>query len=267
VLSSSQGEEVSFLRKDGSMSIFTYHLIEALTGHAQPQEGAKEVLVSDVMGHVYRTVRESAQQDWGQGQNPDYQVSGNFPVALLLGGQGWSKSLKAPDPLAGPPARSESPRRVIKTGGGAFIGGSVSTGGGDFVGRDQVVQGDQVKGDKISIGDVASGAAVAAGRGASAEVHQGLGGDQIAALFKGLHQEISKMPEGPDKTVARTALEGLEVEGHKGEGAAESNVEKWLKFLAQMAPDIFNVAVSTFINPVQGLSTVFQKVAQRMKQK
>ncbi len=34
------------------MSIFTYHLVEALTGHAQPQEGAKEVLVSDVSNRI-----------------------------------------------------------------------------------------------------------------------------------------------------------------------------------------------------------------------
>ena len=99
VLSSSSGEQSSYLRKDGKMSIFTYHLIEALTGHAQPQEGARQVLVSDVMGHVWRKVPVSAMHDWGKKQNPDYQVSGNFPVALLLGGKGWSKGVVAPDPL------------------------------------------------------------------------------------------------------------------------------------------------------------------------
>ncbi|MBU0703466.1 MAG: hypothetical protein KKC18_06325, partial [Chloroflexi bacterium] len=77
----------------------TYHLIEALTGHAQPQEGATEVLVSDVMGHVYRRVPQSAKTDWHRDQTPDYQVSGNFPIALLLGGQGLSKGQPAPDPL------------------------------------------------------------------------------------------------------------------------------------------------------------------------
>ena len=54
VLSSSQGVQPSYIRKDRKMSIFTYHLIEALTGHARPAEGATEVLVSDVMGHVWR---------------------------------------------------------------------------------------------------------------------------------------------------------------------------------------------------------------------
>ncbi len=49
------------------------------------------MLVSDVMGHVWRRVPESARQDWAKDQQPDYQVSGNFPVALLLGGKGLSK--------------------------------------------------------------------------------------------------------------------------------------------------------------------------------
>jgi tetratricopeptide (TPR) repeat protein len=125
VLSSSTGDQKSYIRRDGKMSIFTYHLIEALTGHAQPQEGATEVLVSDVMSHVYRCVPKSVKADWGAGaaQEPDYQVSGNFPVALLLGGQGLSKGLPAPDPLKSIESTKEA---------------KVDTGGGDFVGRDKI---------------------------------------------------------------------------------------------------------------------------------
>ncbi|MBU0491132.1 MAG: caspase family protein [Chloroflexi bacterium] len=100
VLSSSTGEQRSYLRQDGQMSIFTYHLIEALTGGAAPPPGAAEVLVSDVMSHVYRHVPVSARADRNAEQTPDFQMSGNFAVALLLGGQGLSKGQPAPDPLA-----------------------------------------------------------------------------------------------------------------------------------------------------------------------
>jgi len=99
VLSSSSGTQRSYLRKDGKMSIFTYHLIEALTGHAQPQGGATQVLVSDVMSHVWRRVPQSARADRNAEQTPDYQVSGNFPIALLLGGKGLHPGQPAPDPL------------------------------------------------------------------------------------------------------------------------------------------------------------------------
>ncbi len=181
VLSSSQGQQSSYLRKDRAMSIFTYHLIEALTGHAQPASGASEVLVSDVMSYVWRTVPQSAQADWGEPQEPDYQVSGNFPVALLLGGQGLAKGMAAPDPLQdlgslpapgyvahlyGSGAIAQGPGAVAAGERGVAVGGNVGgsihtgdtthvrtgpvqTGGGDFVGRDKIVHGDEVHGDKI----------------------------------------------------------------------------------------------------------------------
>jgi len=99
VLVSSSGAQASYVRPDATMSIFTYHLIEALTGHAQPAGGAREVLASDVLSHVYRTVPRSARAA-GRTQQPDGRLDGTFPVALLLGGQGLAKGEPAPDPLA-----------------------------------------------------------------------------------------------------------------------------------------------------------------------
>jgi tetratricopeptide (TPR) repeat protein len=101
VLSSSTGTQKSFMRKDKDMSIFTYHLIEALTGHAQPKEGSKEVLITDIMSHVTRRVPESAWNDWGQEQDPSHHMmSINFPIALLLGGEGKSLTTKLDEIVA-----------------------------------------------------------------------------------------------------------------------------------------------------------------------
>lgn len=131
VLSSSTGEQISFIRKDKQMSIFTYHLVEALTGHAQPQEGATEVLVSDVMGHVWRRVPSSAKADWDREQTPAYQVSGNFPIALLLGGKGMSKGQPAPDPLELPVEEKSRADQSTQIAVGNYIaqasGGSTAT--------------------------------------------------------------------------------------------------------------------------------------------
>jgi len=85
--------------------------LKRFTGHAQPQEGATEVLVSDVMSYVSRKIPPSAKTDWGTQQEPDFQVSGNFPIALLLGGKGLGKGQPAPDPLEEIPV--ESSLRVI----------------------------------------------------------------------------------------------------------------------------------------------------------
>jgi uncharacterized caspase-like protein len=277
VLSSSSGAQSSYMRKDGKMSIFTYHLIEALTGHAQPQEGATEVLVSDVMSHVWRHVPQSAKTDWNVEQTPDYQVSGNFPVALLLGGQGWSKGQPAPDPLEEIPEEVGMVRKV-DTGGGAYVGGSVDTGGGDFVGRDKIVHGDEVRGDKvmgdkvggdkITVGDISRSTGVAIGRGAQATVTQGLGGDEIARLFAEVYQQIKTRSEDPDvdKEELTETVQKIQGEVARGEEANPHKVERWLKTLAGMADDIFEVTVACLTSPAAGVATVIRKVAQKAKE-
>lgn len=113
VLTSSQGDQRSYLRKDRRMSIFTFHLIEALTGHAQPAEGATEVFVSDLMSHMSRHVPISARYDWNTEQQPDYHVVGNFPIALLLGGKGLKPDEVAPDPFAFGPDAAD-PQRLFE---------------------------------------------------------------------------------------------------------------------------------------------------------
>ena len=168
------------------MSIFTYHLIEALTGHAQPQDGAAEVLVSDVLSYVYRRVPQSAKVQTGADQQPDGRIMGNFAVALLLGGKGLSRGEIPPDPLADLPIMPSASGTTtiyvsgsgasataggiaagaggiaiggnvqggirlgsVDTRGGAYVDGNVTT-GSDFVGRDKIVQGDEVRGNTIA---------------------------------------------------------------------------------------------------------------------
>jgi hypothetical protein len=273
VLSSSTGDQKSYLRKDRKMSIFTYHLIEALTGHAQPQEGATEVLVSDVMSHVTRRVPHSVKADWGQVQEPDYQVSGNFPVALLLGGQGLSKGQPAPDPLGASAGQAEGKmERKVDTGGGAFVGGNVNTGGGDFVGRDKHVHGDEVHGDKvggdkITVGNISGGTGIAIGRGAQATVTHGLGGDELAKLFDAVYQQVEARREDPnvDKEELTGTVQKVQAEAAKGEAANPTKVERWLGNLAAMAPDIWDVTVACLTNPAAGVAAVIRKVAEKAK--
>jgi uncharacterized caspase-like protein len=136
VLSSCAGDQLSYVRADGTMSVFTYHLIEALTGHAAPTPEAQEVLVSDVMSYVTRRVPETVRRQSGAEQTPDFRIVGNFPLALLLGGKGLAAESAAPDPLADLERLAAGSLTVVNTGGGAYVGGNVSTDGGDFTGRD-----------------------------------------------------------------------------------------------------------------------------------
>jgi uncharacterized caspase-like protein len=274
VLSSSQGEQPSYMRQDGQMSIFTYHLIEALTGHAQPKEGATEVLLSDVMGYVHRHVPQSAKADWNADQNPDYQVVGNFPIALLLGGKGLTKGQLAPNPLVTP--TEEDTTRVIHradTGGGAYIGGRVDTGGCDFVGRDRVihsdnVRGDKVGGDKYTTGDITD-STVAIGRNAQTTYTEGLRGEDLVRLFAQVYRQIEARPDDPnvDKEELVDTVQKVEEEAAKGEMSNPNKVERWLKNLVQMAPDILDVTVACLTHPLTGVGTVIRKVAEKAKAK
>lgn len=172
VLTSSRAEQQSYISSKAQMSIFTYHLIAALTGSAQPSAGAQEVLVSDLLSYVYRHVPTTARQEAGAAQQPDGRLTGNFAVALLLGGKGLAAGATPPNPLEPLPVVADSERggpniqigkieavnvstgnqiidqrgasiqvggrTTVNTGGGSYVAGDVETGGGDFTGRDRV---------------------------------------------------------------------------------------------------------------------------------
>ena len=120
-------------------------------------------------------------------------------------------------------------------------------------------------GNSISIGGGVSGSNVVAGNNNRLTIKQGASADDIAKAFSTLYQAVEAKPEGPKKTMVQTAVQELEAESAKGEKAEEGKVQEWFEVLAGMAPDIWEVAVDTFTNPIKGLSTVFKKVAEKAK--
>ena len=94
VFTSSRGEQRSWVRPDGSMSIYTYHLVEALHG-AGSRPGESTVRLSDLMYYLGQAVPQSANAI-GRQQTPFADLATeDFPVALLRGGKGLPG-----DPLA-----------------------------------------------------------------------------------------------------------------------------------------------------------------------
>jgi hypothetical protein len=104
VLSSSRGNQKSWVRNDGQMSVFTFHLVEALTGHTG-RSSQPEVLVTEVMDYIARAVPATARSQFGAYQEPAFHFSGAaFPIALVLGGKGVEQGGAPPDPLAALPS-------------------------------------------------------------------------------------------------------------------------------------------------------------------
>ncbi|NEQ69526.1 MAG: caspase family protein [Symploca sp. SIO2D2] len=88
VLTSSTDKQQSWVRPDGNMSIYTFHLLEALQG-AGNQPGDQVVTVSNLMNYLGKTVPASAKQLCQQEQIPFFDfATEDFPVSLLHGGKG-----------------------------------------------------------------------------------------------------------------------------------------------------------------------------------
>ncbi len=120
VFTSCKGTQKSWIRPDGAMSIYTYHLIEALQGAGnQPRETV--VKISNLMNYVSKAVPESVQQEYQVEQIPFFDLAAeDFGVALLCGGKGL--------PEAGWEAVQEEAAETIGT---VVVGRDVTNQSGD----------------------------------------------------------------------------------------------------------------------------------------
>jgi hypothetical protein len=89
ILSSSDNHQLSWIRKDQTCSVFTYHLIDALRG-AGNQVGDSDVTVMNLIDYLGKTVPATARAEYQAEQNPQAEFKGSsyFPIALLCGGKG-----------------------------------------------------------------------------------------------------------------------------------------------------------------------------------
>jgi len=118
----------------------------------------------------------------------------------------------------------------------------------------------------ITVGDISGGTGIAIGPGAQATVTKNTGDDPITIAFKAIEQANDAMPDGPHKDAANATIKNLESEARKGDKADETKVNKWINFLAEIAPDVWEVAIDTLSNPIKGIGTAFIKVAGKAKQ-
>jgi hypothetical protein len=294
----SRKEQYSFFVPGAKTSIFTQKLIEGLEGEAAAYGGY--IGAFGLYEYLYHEVKDAVQAQYGKLQEPvltAVQTVGSFPVALYRGATTLGTFAEGAEGLtdtaveqitAAKAGRALQQTIKIDTGGGAFIGGKVDTGGGIFTGRDMTVGGDYVRGDKVG-GDkftVSGGGAVAKGKGAmvvgergvhiggnvggsiitgdSNQITQASDPNKIAAAFATIQAALAAAQLAPfQKKEAETAVANLKTEAQKGDGAEETIVQGWLTRLLQMSEDIGEVAIQTFLNPISGLATIFQKVAQK----
>lgn len=137
VFTSSRGEQRSWIRPDGTLSLYTYHLIEALQG-AGNRPGDRLVHVSHLMGHLGRTVPASARSLRQAEQTPFFDTATeDYPVAVLRGGKGLPAGGWEAVKAESEEAIQRVYRATVKGSGAIAQEGSVAAGaGGVAVGRD-----------------------------------------------------------------------------------------------------------------------------------
>ena len=130
------------------------------------------------------------------------------------------------------------------------------------------MHGDNVGGDNISVGNISRSQGVAIGRGAQATVQSGIGAKELSQLFSAIYQKIESRPPDPlvEKEEITAQVKRIEDEVATAEKAEPAKIERWLRNLAVMAPDILEVTVAALTSPLAGISTAVRKIAQKAKE-
>ena len=130
---------------------------------------------------------------------------------------------------------------------------------------------EQIKGtggNSIRIGSSVSGNnVVLAGNHIKVTQSNGMQAAEIAKLFAIIYQKIETRPEDPkvEKEEITQAVQRIEQETVKGEEANPDKVDRLLKTVSGMAPEIGEVILATLTSPAAGIATVIRKIAEKAK--
>ncbi|MFV9507426.1 MAG: caspase family protein [Oscillochloridaceae bacterium umkhey_bin13] len=298
IMTACRENQVSYIGP-GQITIFAQALTDGLRGQGLSGR-AGYISAFDLYTHLYFAVGEAVEkqvsaalrQRYGKTQEPELTVLkgvGPFAMALYRGATtlgDFPADHMPPDDTAlreVTPSRSQwAFQQSISGTGAAGIGGSatnspVITGNHNTVissGRDTIqaggnvtqVGGNYVGGDEINVGDV-SGTGIAIGRNAQAHVQQGGDQEAFARAFAQIYAAIKARPEDPDidKEEVTNTVKSIQQEAQKGEQANENKLTRWLRNLAGMAEDIFDVTVAALTGPQAAFATVARKVAAKAK--
>ncbi len=120
----------------------------------------------------------------------------------------------------------------------------------------------------ITVGNIQNAVGVAVGHHASAYGQQGVSGDVLSQLFEDVYKRIESRPEDPniDRPEIAQKVQQIQAEAAKDEEQANpSKIERWLGDLANMAPDILDLAVNALINPAVVVPGAIRLIAARFK--
>ena len=88
---------------------------------------------------------------------------------------------------------------------------------------------------------------------------------ELATQFALIQQQIDQRAESTvNKTELKDIVERIEQEVSKGETADSNKVERWLRLLALVADDVFQITVATLAHPATGVAKAIQSIAREV---
>jgi hypothetical protein len=109
--------------------------------------------------------------------------------------------------------------------------------------------------------------AIAGGRGAKAVISQAETTAQLRKWRKNMEKWIDAQQDllPADKTELKDNVAKVAEEVSKGKQADSGRLERLLNVILSIAPDIFDVAITTLANPLAGLGLVAKKIGERAR--
>ena len=91
---------------------------------------------------------------------------------------------------------------------------------------------------------------------------------EMTGLFKRVHRKVKIRRADPkvDQAKLENQVKKIEKETAKGSAADPGKLERWIRTLAKMAPDIVEVMAASLAGPVGGFSMVFKKIVERARE-
>jgi len=123
-------------------------------------------------------------------------------------------------------------------------------------------------GDAITVIGVGEGATVAAGRGARASSGTSSSGTNPLIAWRKQTEALldaSMLLSDSEKQDAKEHIGKIEQEASKGSTAELERLSKLINTFQVMAPDIFDVAIATLVNPLLGFGLILKKVGDKVK--
>ncbi len=154
------------------------------------------------------------------------------------------------------------------SGGINISGGNIHV-GGDVVNGDKIVQGDEIHaGGAVNVVNIGAGAQVGqVAAGNNITQTQGASAQDLAALFNAIYKQIDARLNDPnvERGEIRDTVKNIETEAGKGENANPNKIERWMKSLKELAPDILEVTAAALLNPLAGVSAAIKKIAAKAR--